>query len=468
MNDIIMGGTWNILGKEYNGDLIINEKEQRLGLIIYSNFDMDLISNNSKLIPRNIGIISGVVNRGIKYTLFGNLVVKRHGEGFSRCIIYIASNYCVTGIDIVNNRAEFNKIKFKLSDTLYWTGLWGNESLRFNDKYNLEDYVEVIGYKFKKDFFIKLNDVSIRFNPIAGGYKSNWYSKEYVMRQDVAIEIEKNKLTDFNKFIESLDILKEFIIFTLRIPIYITDIKGNNENYMREISGKKYYEDIKIYHREVKNIEDSIESIIDLDNEIITFGKIKNKSTVLKSWFKKYKKLKEIINFNNNNIEYKNSPSYIRFINISQALELFHYNFICKNLSELNKRINNFNNCSNKIKLSNKVKTIQNGEKRYILFENRILDLLLVEYDFVFYDNFGSLDVFKFANKVANTRHYFVHRNKNKEKYIFEEKEIETAIYILEMLLAYYILKEIGVNKEIVKKIIIEKLDYLKHRKTLN
>lgn len=458
-----MGGIWSVLGVEYNGDLIINENEQRLGLILYCDFDMDLITNDSKIIPKKIEYIVGNVGRKIKYTLIDNRVIKRHGEFGEKCIIYIIAKYCITGIDIEKDQAVFNKMKFKLSDTVFWTGLWGNENLKLKELEESNNYIETIGYKFKKEITVKMNNAYIRFSPICGPYNANIYSKEYIMKQDVAIEIEKENLSSIEEFINILNVIKNFVVFTMRIPIYIIDIKGNNENYMINKSERKYL-DIKIYYDEVKKVKDS-ENIM---QRLITFNEISNKITVLKKWFSKYRKLREIVSFYNNNIEYSKTPSYIRFINIAQSLELFHERFICKKPKQLYNRINNYKNCCNKTKIIKKMEKIQNGQKDYIIFENRILDLLFVEYEFNFYEDFGNLDIYKFASKVAMTRHYFVHHNKKKQKYIFDEESIESAIYVLEMLLAYYVLKEIGINKEIVKKIVVEKVAILKFNKCLN
>lgn len=59
---------------------------------------------------------------------------------------------------------------------------------------------------------------------------------------------------------------------------------------------------------------------------------------------------------------------------------------------------------------------------------------------------------YEFAEKVVDTRHCFTHYSKSKENKIFKGKELLFSIEILRSVLSYYLLKEIGFEKEFIKE----------------
>ena len=81
---------------------------------------------------------------------------------------------------------------------------------------------------------------------------------------------------------------------------------------------------------------------------------------------------------------------------------------------------------------------------------------MLANFDIIFFNMSNKAFPYDFVEKVVDTRHYFTHYSKSKENKIFKGKELLFAIEILRIVLSYYLLKEIGFEKEFVEKKIRE------------
>ena len=75
---------------------------------------------------------------------------------------------------------------------------------------------------------------------------------------------------------------------------------------------------------------------------------------------------------------------------------------------------------------------------------------MLANFDFIFFHMSNNVFPYEFVEKVVDTRHYFTHYSKSKENKIFKGKELLFAINILQIVLSYYLLKELGFEKEFV------------------
>ena len=73
-------------------------------------------------------------------------------------------------------------------------------------------------------------------------------------------------------------------------------------------------------------------------------------------------------------------------------------------------------------------------------------DLLIGKHDGVFWDYYGTDD--KFAQTVADTRHYYTHYGKSKEKKALKGDKLIDAIGVLSLLLEYNICLQLGIDNQ--------------------
>ena len=88
---------------------------------------------------------------------------------------------------------------------------------------------------------------------------------------------------------------------------------------------------------------------------------------------------------------------------------------------------------------------------KYIILVSRLNDLLIGKYDGLFYDYYVTDN--NFAQSVADTRHYYTHYGKSKEKKALKGDKLIDAIYVLSLLLEYNVCLKLGIdNQDKVRK----------------
>ena len=82
----------------------------------------------------------------------------------------------------------------------------------------------------------------------------------------------------------------------------------------------------------------------------------------------------------------------------------------------------------------------------YIILVSRLNDLLIGELNGLFSDFYSSDSTY--AQRIADTRHYYTHYGKSKEGKAFKGDDLLDAIYILRLLLEYYICRVLNIDIE--------------------
>ncbi len=77
---------------------------------------------------------------------------------------------------------------------------------------------------------------------------------------------------------------------------------------------------------------------------------------------------------------------------------------------------------------------------------SRLKDLLIGKNDGLFYDYY--ITDADFAQTVADTRHYYTHYGKSKEKKALKGDKLIDAIHILSLLLEYYVCLQLGIDNQ--------------------
>lgn len=83
---------------------------------------------------------------------------------------------------------------------------------------------------------------------------------------------------------------------------------------------------------------------------------------------------------------------------------------------------------------------------KYIILVSRLNDLLIGKYDGLFQDYYVT-DA-EFAQTVADTRHYYTHYGKSKEKKALKGDKLIDAIGILSLLLEYNVCLQLGIDNQ--------------------
>lgn len=83
---------------------------------------------------------------------------------------------------------------------------------------------------------------------------------------------------------------------------------------------------------------------------------------------------------------------------------------------------------------------------KYIILVSRLNDLLIGKYDGLFLDYYVT-DA-GFAQTIADTRHYYTHYGKSKEKKALKGNQLIDAIGILALLLEYNVCLQLGIDNQ--------------------
>lgn len=143
-------------------------------------------------------------------------------------------------------------------------------------------------------------------------------------------------------------------------------------------------------------------------------------------------------------------PPEMVFLNVVQALETFHARFFYedskdKYVTSVIERFGSWRNFPDIEKLL-LCDTQKDENCKYIILVSRLNDLLIGKFDGLFWDYYAA-DA-GFAQTVADTRHYYTHYGKSKEKKALKGDKLIDAICILSILLEYYVCLQLGIDNQ--------------------
>lgn len=454
MEELRYSGNWEISGKEYFGNLIINDKKGIIRLILHNRDNIENLFNDCE-IPSKIKFIKGkLIPYGIMSLLNATVISRNTNISYNTKTIELDIDYCINGDFKEYSNVKFSKIEFRLSDTLTWSGLNG-----LSIKYE-KNWTCILKHKFKKALSYSIdNNTTISFVPYFHENTNIYNNEETIIKQFVKIKITSRKNQDLYFYINLLNKIKTLIEIAIGKSIDIKEIIGYKRDYYRVFDNKRIYNEIKIYSKDSykdnykePKISEMLFSLPDIMN---------NNVQLLKNWFLKYELLEPILNLYNSCIIYEKMPSETVFLNIVQALETYHSRFICNKKEDYEKRVNDIlKDVPEELKKSHYEylfdKTQQDKNINYIILKSRLNDLMLANFDIIFFNMSDKAFPYEFVEKVVDTRHYFTHYSKSKENKIFKGEELFFAINILRIVLSYYLLREIGFEKEFIEKKIKE------------
>lgn len=427
-------GMFNIGEEEITGELIYN-KESGVTLL---NLIKQLSDTPVGKSYGNLDIITGVLNSGTIVTLFHNRCTQDQTRLFqTQQLVYVAEYSIWSKRDATN--AKYNKLECILENALDWSGLSAVDTsdisvikFKVNDNKNVYHW-----FDSTITFFTSLNCELFSFP----------HKEESKVVEHLVVSIEADEKQDASYFTAIRNKVISLISFAIKDNVNV------NKQYLYDYDDSYQIGEHTEYYKHYLYTSEHRLSIHNNSHwkynftlsQLLPEKDIKKELTLLEPIFNLYLSL----------FKYTDMPPEMVFLNIVQALETFHARFFYDNskdkyVASVIKRFGNWQNYPDmeKLLLCN---TQKDKNCKYIILVSRLNDLLIGKYDGLFWDYYVT-DA-GFAQTVADTRHYYTHYGKSKEKKALRSDKLIDAIGILTLLLEYHVCLQLGIdNQEKVRK----------------
>lgn len=351
------------------------------------------------------------------------------------------------------NEIKYYKFKMGLTHLDYWVK---TKSMIFNPK----DNALKIGV-IKPKILFENENVKIQINEFTNMNFSNYGSRNYKFQEKIELCIdikdEEWPILDVLNFTYKL---QNFFVIALGIPVYPLYVKGyNKDKYIEFPEGNINHIPIDILYN--IGLYNPVQKY-NYEKIILKYDEHKDiMQSILEAWFTKEEMLRPIYNlflslFYNPNMYQQNS-----FINLSQAIEIYHRrtrdnNFLDpetykKNRDEVIESVPEVHKNWVKSRLTNEPSA------------NERLFRILTEFDFLDESLLGDLD--EFRRQIRDTRNYLVHYNEDLKYKVTDTYDIHNMIGKLILILYSCVLHELNISNEDIEKIIKNNdslLSYLK------
>lgn len=454
MEEVKISGIWTIGKVEYKGELYIIKKKKIIRLVLQTK-EVNAFFEDEEF-PNKIDLINGItfLNK-IDISLLNCRTLRKNTNLNTGITTYLIDcRYCIYGLKFKNyDNVLFNKLQIRLTNTLEWSTLSG-----FSSKRN-KKIIENISYSFKKKVNYDINEnIRLEIVPCFGGGTFYLNSERIVLKQHINIYFICKRQEKFNVIIKELEKLIALIEFSTKQKVNIIEIKGykNSKFYKYTDIKRRRYIDYRIYFS--KEVEENYDND-EIDRRYLILNcNLKQICDVngLKNWYKKYEKLRPIVNLYRKNIanyeNYDEIPIEEVFINLMKALEIYHTIFVVDKLDEYNNLITTKLQSAlpeNKKLIKEFIYDDIQIKEDYILLKNRLLHLFMESLPISYFENFSN--ILNFINSITDTRHYYTHYSRSKKYKALKGFELSISNIILQDLLESYILKEIGFQNEYIQ-----------------
>ncbi len=422
-------GTFNIGGEEITGELIYNrEKGVTLINLVKQLTDTPIGSSYG-----NLEIITGILNSGTAVTLFHNRCTKNHTQVLqSQQLVYVAK-YSIWSKSNVKNK-RYNKLVCVLENALDWSGLSVIDTsefsaIKFKDNKN-ENVYHWFGAKitFSTSMHCELFSLPRK--------------EESKVVERLVVSIEADEKQDTPYFTEIRNKVISLISFAIKDNVNVEEqfLYDYDDSYQigEHTEYCKHYLYISEQRLSIHN-SSCLEYNFTLP-QLLPEKDIKKELTLLEPILNLYLSL----------FKYTDMPPEMVFLNIVQALETFHARFFYddnkdKYVESVIERFGSWTNFSDIEKLL-LCDTQKDENCKYIILVSRLNDLLIGKYDGMFWDYYATDD--QFAQTVADTRHYYTHYGKSKEKKSLKGDKLIDAIGVLSLLLEYNVCLQLGIDNQ--------------------
>lgn len=413
-------GTFNVGESEISGELIYNKAKGFMLLNLTRQVDGFGKSYGK------IKYIKGKLNSGSFVTLYNNHCTKNHTQSFAYQNLHFIPKYIVFSNDD-SAKHKFNKLVCIIENGVWWSGLSKIEDKSFDE----------IKFKHIDNPVFKWFGTTITFSTHMENELWSFPKKE-VSRviERLSIEIESEEKKDIDFFINIRNNIISLITFAIKDNVNIDEQYLYDNDYFYNISNdfehKQYYKFDLLTNEPLRPLFHT--NMFEYNFTLKQLQSNDEMSEILS-------KLIPIFNLYESIYRYSDIPYEVLFLNVIQALETLHARFFYENkkANYVKSVEDRFSSCSNydmykKLLLSD---TQMDENCNYIILVSRLNDMLIGKNDGLFYEFYGE-DT-GYAQRIADTRHYYTHYNKSKEEKALKGADLNDAIYIMKLLLEYHV-----------------------------
>lgn len=421
-------GTFTILKEEIDGEIIHNKETGRIFLNLAKQLDEKTFMGKSYA---NIAVISGRINTGAIVTLFNNKCINNHTQvGQTQRICFI-TDYLVWSRKSQKD-TSYNEMVCTLRNAFVWSQL---SVFELNDT-GIKRREELDEREF--NWF----GVKIKFSVFSNeSFWTPFDSEEKTIVQRVALSIISSEKQTIDEFISIRDKILAMISFAIKNNINV------DEEYFLD------YEDSYLIGDEIKDyfkhyLLSAQRELEIYDVKLWDYNFTLNQLPPDKDINKDLEKLVPIFNLYLSLFKYRDMPIEMVFLNIVQALETFHSRFFYGNKKKkyVESVMERFSGSESFEKFKRKLlsDTQMDENCNYIILVSRLNDLLIGNYNTLFYEYWEGED--DYGQIIADTRHYYTHYGKEKEKKALKGDRLRDAIFVLSRLLEYHICLVLGID----------------------
>lgn len=417
-------GEFQLGGETLHGEIIYNKESGGIWLEIERETHGDIGKSYG---PSSL--ITGKLHSGALVSLYHNKCIKNHTKNFTYQKLIFRSDYMIFG----STQGTYNRLTCELENGLQWSRL---------SQVDLSDFQTV---KFKEigEHIYHWFHAKIKFSTDLTDELFSFPRKE-VSRviERLTVEIESEEKHDISFFVQARDKVISLISFAIKDNINIENqyLVDFDDYYMAEehkaYAKKTFYSSEPHYHISNTALCDynfSLQNLSDAED-------IQDSLTKLEPIFNLYLSL----------FRYQHMPPEMVFLNLVQALETFHSRFFYDNKKE--KYIESVYQRFGESPQFDQIKKLLLSETQmdencgYIILVSRLNDLFIGKFNGLFLDFYMSDNTY--AQRIADTRHYYTHYGKSKEAKAFKGDDLLDAIYVLRLLLEYYICQVLEIDIE--------------------
>lgn len=427
-------GTFNVAGESINGEMIYNKTN---GTIVLSLIKLFSDAPSLGKTYGNLDIITGTLNSGIIVTFFNNRCTQNSTHNFNtQQLIYVAEYMIWSKCEA--KQAKYNRLVCVLENALEWSGMTAldtSDPLIMKIKSNVNKNI----YHW---FDAKITfSTSLKYEGLGLPRQ-----EESIIVERLEVAIETDEKQDIPYFVTIRNKVISLISFAIKDNINIQEQYFNDFDDGQQI-GKSFE-----YHKHY--LYTSERRLMVQHNQFWDYNFTLSQLPPEKDIQSELDLLTPIFNLYLSLFKYTDMPIEMIFLNIVQAIETFHSRFFYddnkeKYVESVHERFASCPNYSDIEKLLLN-ETQKDDNCKYIILVSRLNDLLIGEYDGLFWDYYMTDS--GFAQTIADTRHYYTHYGKIKERKALKGQELVDAIRILSLLLEYYVCLKLGIdNKERVR-----------------
>lgn len=460
MSEIEVAGFWSIpnnTGNNVEGTLYLDPSKGILKLILYSSEPIGLM--------RKIDIISGRTIQGSEVTLYDCYVAQEKIRvGANRKYeSLIDVKYVYDGIK-ANKKGDllFHEVNFRFTNLDEWAYVKGF------DLYTVEDCDFSLIHKHPDSVIFEIDkDTTISINTGLVSPMALIVEKEVKVTQRVYVSIQHNSPQPIEKSIELIKSFMGLVSLGIGRAVNFTEIFGFNPNHYQSIgeNERKHFYKIRVYNGkftdEQYNGVDPRDTLLNLQDIKENFGEI------MKAWLEKSLLLQPVIDLYLTSLNYSEMSIERHFLTLVQALEAFHrrtrQNFVIPD--EVHRQ-------RNKMIVETAPEEHRPWLKQILYYGNeptlkdRLIELTHDGPDYwVFFNDKQEAE--KFSTDVKNTRNYHTHYDQKLSKKALTGEELELACFYLKIMIEYYLLKEIGIEKDFVREKIVRVGNRIRDRRSV-